>query len=466
MKRRFSAFLIIAAAVFQSACLVGPNYKRPALNVPPSYRTPTPNDTVANGTALAEAKWWTVFQDEQLQTLIRTALTQSFDLRIAATRVLQAEGQLGVTRADQFPSINFGGALNGQRSPQLGTFPAISYKIGGISLSSAWNLDFWGRYRRATESARASLRASEWGRRTIVNTVIANVANNYFQLRALDLQLEIATRTLASRQASLKLTQTLESGGATGLLDVRQAEQLVETAAAAIPDVERQIAQQENAISILLGNNPGPIARGRALVDQPLPPSIPVGLPSELLTRRPDIQQAEQQLVAANAQIGVAKAAYFPAISITGSGGYQTLALTSLISNATRNWTYAAQLTQPIFQAGRLRGNVRITEAQQKEALYTYQQTLQRAFSDVSNALIGYEKYRRFREHQEALVVAARDASNLSHTRYDGGVSSYLEVLTNETNLFSAELTLAQARLSERLSLVQVYNSLGGGWNL
>jgi multidrug efflux system outer membrane protein len=468
MIRRVPALLTITMAVSLTGCLVGPNYHRPKLDIPPAYRgpAPAPADQTAGASvqSLGDAKWWTVFQDDELQKLIRTALAQNYNLRIAASRVLQAEAQVTATRSNQFPQLSGGPQVNGTRTPQLGNFQALKYNVLSVMLSASWDLDFWGKYRRATEEARANLVATEWGRRAVISSLVASVAADYFQLRALDLQLEIAKRTLTSRQESLKLTETLANGGSAALTDVRQAQQLVETAAEEIPDLERLAQLQENTISILLGRNPGPIARGRALTEEPLPPSIPAGVPSALIERRPDIQEAEQQLVAANAQIGVAKAAYFPDISLTGTGGFESASLSNLFSVATHTWTYAASASEPIFTAGRVRADVRIAQAQQQQALFAYQQTIQQAFSDVSNSLIGYEKYREFRGHQELLTSAAQDASNLSHARYQGGVTSYLEVLTNETNYFAAELNLVQARLNERLSLVQIYNALGGGW--
>ncbi|MGH7489362.1 MAG: efflux transporter outer membrane subunit, partial [bacterium] len=330
--------------------------------------------------------------------------------------------------------------------------------------SFSWDLDFWGKYRRATEAARATLLGTEWGRREVRSTVVSNVAAAYFQLREFDLELEIAKRTLAARHESLQLTETLSNGGAAPLLDVRQAQQLVETAAETIPDLERLIEQQENLIATLLGQNPGAVPRGRELTAQPLPPNVPPGLPSALLERRPDIHRAEQQLIAANAEIGVAKAAYFPDISLTAAGGVESPALAHLFTGSAGVWNLAAAAAQPIFTAGRLRSNVRLAEAQEQQALLEYQQTIQQAFRQVSDSLIAYRKFREFREHQERLAAAAEDAANLSETRYKGGVASYLEVLTNETNYFSAQLNLARARLNERISLVQVYNALGGGW--
>jgi multidrug efflux system outer membrane protein len=333
-----------------------------------------------------------------------------------------------------------------------------------MNLSAAWELDFWGKYRRATEAARANLVASEWARREVLSTLVANVASAYFQLRALDLEVEISKRTLNSRQESLRLTRILSEGGSTSLLDVRQAEQLVFTASAEIPVLEQQIEQQENFLSILLGQNPGDIPRGQALTEQRQPPEVPPGLPSSLLERRPDIRQAEAQLVAANAEIGVARAAYFPQISLSGGGGFQSSALSNLFSGPAGAWSFGASLTQPIFTGGRLRSEVRLAEARQQTAVLFYQQSIQGAFRSVSDALVAYHKTREFRTQQELLFRSAQDAARLSHMRYTGGVTGYLEVLTNETNAFSAELGLVQARLNELLAVVQLYQALGGGW--
>jgi multidrug efflux system outer membrane protein len=405
-----------------------------------------------------------VFQDKQLQDLIHTALQQNYDVRIAATRILEARAQVGFARADQLPTISAGAQAVNERYPRVKLYPQYETSSNQVDLSLAWELDFWGKYRRATESARANLLATEWARKEVINTLVSDVAAAYFQLRELDLELEISRRTLASRKNSLQLTQTLANGGATSMLDVRQAEQLVFTAAETIPDLERQIEQQENFISTLLGNNPGPIARGMKLTEQPHAPDVPAGLPSSLLERRPDIREAEAQLIAANAQIGVAKADYFPQISLTATGGYQSSALTSLFTGPAGLWNFGASLAQPIFAGGRIRSNVRFTEARQQEAALVYQQTIQQAFRGVSDALVGYSKDREFREQQEQLTFSAQDAARLSETRYRGGATSYLEVLTNETNYFDAELGLAQAQLNELVALVRIYRNLGGGW--
>lgn len=475
-KTTFSLSLLLGSLLVWSGCAVGPNYKRPAADVPGMYRgapeqvqpASAQNVTAAAPAKAAESlgdeKWWEVFQDQELQNLIRTALQNNYDVRIAATRVLESKAQLGITRADQYPSLAVGGSIVDQRSPAIGPIPSYEVGLGQVTASAAWNPDFWGRYRRATEAARANLLANEWAQKQVMSTLVASVAIAYFQLRQLDLELEISQRTLSSRSESLKLTNTLEQHGLSSMLDVRQSEQLVYTAAEEVPDFQRQIAEQENAISILLGRNPGDVPRGLALTAQPHPPAVPAGLPSSLLQRRPDIREAEQQLIAANAQIGVARSAYFPQISLTGSAGFETPALTSLFTGPAGLWNFGASLTQPIFEGGRIKSNVRFTEAQRQQFLLTYQQTIQGAFRDVSNALVAYQKDREFRVQQEQLWKSAQNAAHLSEVRFKAGTTDYLEVLTNETNSFSAELGLAQAQGNELVALVQLYQALGGGW--
>jgi multidrug efflux system outer membrane protein len=467
------ALLVGGTLLWAGACSVGPDYKRPAVTVPTSYRGANTSEAPSTesgppsanlAASLGDEKWWEVFQDKELQGLIRTALKNNYDVRIAAARVLEAQAQLGITRADQLPSLGVGGNITSIRNPKVGPIPSYEITQGQVSASAAWNLDFWGRYRRATESARAILLANEWAQKEVMATLVANLASSYFQLRQLDLELEISKRTLSSRQDSLELTKTLEQHGINSLLDVRQSEQLVYTAASEVPDLERQIAQEENAISILLGNNPGDIPRGLKLTEQPHAPEVPVGLPSALLERRPDIREAEQNLIAANAQIGVARSAYFPQISLTANAGYESAALTSLFTGPAGVWTLAGSLTQPIFEGGRLKSGVRLAEAQHEQLLLTYQQSIQGAFRDVANALVAYRKNREFRIQQQHLVESAQDAARLSEIRFKAGTTDYLEVLTNETNSFSAELALAQAQGNELNALVQLYQALGGGW--
>ncbi len=467
---RHNLFPLLALGLAMASltgCAVGPNYRRPAVNVPDAYRGSTTGESATGNTSagsLGDEDWSKVFQDPDLQGLIRIALKNNYDVRIAAARVLQAQAQLGITRADQYPSLGAGGNITSQNSPQIGPIPAYEITQGQLTATAAWNLDFWGKYRRATEAARATLLANEWAQREVRATLVANLATAYFQLRELDLELEISQRTFNSRTQSLQLTKTLEQHGINSLLDVRQSEQLVYTAATEIPDFQRQIAQQENAISILLGNNPGDVPRGLKLTEQPHAPEVPVGLPSSLLERRADVRQAEQNLIAANAQIGVARAAYFPQISLTGAAGFESPALTNLFTGPAGLWSLAGSFTQPIFEGGKLKSGVRLAEAQRQQMLLTYKQTIQGAFRDVSNGLVAYRKNREFRVQQEHLLASAQDAARLSEVRFKAGTTDYLEVLTNETNSFSAELGLAQAQTNELIALVQLYQALGGGW--
>jgi len=466
MKKTITLSLLILLAAASAA---GEKYKRPKVDVPGTYRGSSQQEPAAQPQSaeqsIGDQKWAEVFKDPELQQLIRTALQQNYDLRIAATRILEAQAQLGITRADQLPTVNAGASAINQRIPrQKNLPPEYETSSASVGASFAWDLDFWGKYRHATEAARANLLATEWGQRAVTSTLVSNVAAAYFELRAYDLQLEIAKQTLASRQESLQVTQTLADGGAGTELDVRQAEQLVAVAKETIPDLERRIEQQENLISTLLGNNPGPVARGMKLTDQPHSPEVPAGIPSALLERRPDVRQAEAELMAAHAQIGVARAAYFPDITLTANSGMQSSALTSLFTGPAGFWNFGGSLLQPIFNGGKIRSGVRLSEARQKEMVLTYQQTIQQAFRGVSDALIAYQKNREFREHQQELVSSAQGAAQLSEERYRGGAAGYLEVLTNETNAFDAELGLVQAQANELLSLVEIYRNLGGGW--
>jgi len=455
---------ILAVLVLETGCMMGPKYKRPTVDVPQEYRAPAPQQA-AQASSLGNEGWWQVYQDPVLAQLIHTAIADNYDVRIAAARVLAAQAQVGITRSNQFPSASVGADVFSQQNAKVTKlFPAYQVNGGDLNLSVIWNLDFWGKYRRQTEAARAQLLATEWGQRAVLSSLVANVATAYFQLRALDGELEISKHTLASRQQSLKLTQFLESHGSASGLDVSQAQQLVYTASETIPDLERQIQQQENVLSVLLGENPESIPRGRALTEQSVPLNVPVGLPSELLERRPDVRQAEQIMVAANAQIGVAKASFFPNLSLTGLGGLESNALHKFISQPSETWYGAFNVSQPVFQGGALRSQLRLARANWQEAVFSYQQTVQNALEQVSNSLVASQKDREFREQQELLTQAAQQTDQLSEVLYKNGGASYLQVLTSETNYFSAELNLVQSQLNERLALVQVYQALGGGW--
>jgi outer membrane protein, multidrug efflux system len=456
--------LLLTIAVLLAGCAVGPNYKRPTVNVPTDYRDSMAAQTAA-ASSLGDENWWQVYQDPVLVQLLHTALQQNYDVRIAATRVLEAQDQLGIVRANQFPSASLGAGVFSEGNAKVtNLFPAYEVNAGQLNLSVIWNLDFWGKYRRQTEAARAQVLASEWGQRAVISSLVANVATAYFQLRSLDSELEIAKRTLGSRQQSLQLTRVLESHGGASDLDVSQSQQLVYTASETIPDLERQIEQQENLLSILLGQNPGAIPRGRPLTEQPAPQNVPAGLPSELVDRRPDVREAEANIIAANAQIGVAKADFFPSIALTGTGGLESNALNRFISGPSETWLGALSVMQPLFEGGALRSQLKLSRAQYQEAALAYEQIMQNALEQVSNALIASQKNREFREQQELLTQAAQRTDRLSEVLYKNGGASYLQVLTSETNYFSAELNLVQAQLNERLALVQLYQALGGGW--
>jgi multidrug efflux system outer membrane protein len=458
--RRTRAALLAACLVACGGCLMGPDYERPAVDQRGAFRGQRARGTASYG----DVPWARVFRDPELQALLRVALARNLDVGIAAARVLQAEAQLDITRGDQLPTIGIAASAERQRYPASGGLPAgreTTYRAVG---TASWQLDFWGKYRRASEAARADLLAAGWARRAVVTTLVADLASAYFQLRELDLELVISRRTLASRKKSLELVALQEKQGTVSLLDVRRAEQLVHGAGLTSLDLERRIARQENLVRLLVGANPGPVERGRALVDQPHDSQVPAGLPSSLLQRRADIRAAEQGLVAANARIGVARAAYFPDIALTASGGAQSSALSSLLDAPARLWSAAAALSGALFDGGRERAGVRLSEAQRQEALLVYRQTILQAFREVSDALVAHRVSGEFRSQQELLTEAARDAARLSDQRYRGGTASYLEVLDSESRHFAAQLDLAQARLGELLALVQLYRALGGGW--
>jgi outer membrane protein, multidrug efflux system len=467
VKRRF--FAAATMMLWLSGCMVGPDYRRPAVTTPDAFRAASAAIT-PDKQSIAELKWFEVFQDEQLQELIRTALTQNYDLRDAVARVDAARANLGITQADQYPNFGIGADVTSVEQSRQGQFTiprgtSRQRTFGTVFLNLfTFELDIWGRLRRATEASRAELLATDWNRKAVITTLISDVATAYFSLLELDMELAIAKNTFTTRAESLRVIRVQQLGGVATLLDVRQGEQLVYTAAQSIPDAERQIEQTENQISLLLGRNPGPVTRGRLLTEQQTPPEVPAGLPSSLLERRPDIQAAEQLLISANANIGVGKAAYFPQITLTGEFGYQSTALSNLFSGSRRLWTFVPQLTYPIFDAGRTRFGVERAEAEQRSALAQYEGAIQTGFRDVSDALVQYQKVREVRAQRELLVTALQDRKRLAYMRYRGGVDTLLNALDADRDLFNAELSLAQIRLSELLSLVQLYKALGGGW--
>ena len=447
-----------------AGCLAGPNYHRPAVQTPTVYRdlSETPQ-LQAQAASYADLPWWQVFKDTKLQELIRLALKQNYDLQLATERIVAARAELAITRSNLFPQVQGNGNfIGGQENTAQSKYNFLT-----LTADAAFQLDLFGRLRRATEASRAQLLATEAARQTVVLTLVSDVAADYFTLLQLDLQLQITRDTVKTQIDSVKLTNLRLSHGVATKLDVLQAQQVLDTANASIPDLERQIAQEEDAISILLGNYPQDVPRGLPLVAQTLPPEVPPGLPSSIIERRPDIREAEQNLIAANAEIGVAKAAFFPQISLTGSGGGsfgRSSIFSSLMSSQLGIWSYGAQVSQPIFTGGALRGNLHLAESQHQQALIAYRQTIQRAFGDVSDALIGYQKLHQVRLRLEDSVSDLQESVRLSNMRYKGGTTTYLEVLDGQRSLYSEELTLAEARGSEYQSLVQLYRALGGGW--
>jgi outer membrane protein, multidrug efflux system len=457
------ASLLTLVAFTVGGCKVGPNYNRPVVKAPTEFRDLQEHPVPPQTASFADLPWWQVFQDPQLQELIRTALKQNYDLQLATERITAARGQLAVTRSALFPQIsgnaNFsGGQENLQQS---------RYNFLLTTADAAFQVDLFGRLRRATEASRAQLLATEDAQHTVILTLVSDVASDYFELLQMDLELQITLETVRTQEDSVKLNKFRVEHGVATKLDVLQAQQVLDTANAQLPELEREIALEENAISILLGNYPQSITRGHPLVEQPLPPEVPGGITSALLERRPDIQQAEHTLVAANAEIGVAKASFFPQISLTAAGGGafgRSSAFSGLMGSQFGIYSYGASVSQPIFTGGALTGNLHIAKSEYRQALISYQQSIQQAFTDVSNALIDYQKFHQVRLREQDSVADLQESVRLSKLRYSGGTTTYLEVLDGQRSLFSEELNLATARGNEYQSLVQLYRSLGGGW--
>lgn len=454
-----------------AGCTVGPDYQRPTLTTPSAFR-PAASDTrdFSDPTSLASLGWWQVMPDPQLQAYIAEALTNSWDIQIAAARVLQAEAAARVTRSQFFPTVGAGADWSTTRASENGPStipPGIDpqKEYGSVyGTMAAYEVDLWGRIRRANEAARAQLLATEAAQQTVRQTLVAQVAIAYLFLLELDHELEIAQRTYAVRTDSLALTTARQEGGVASMQDVHQAQILVASAEASIADTHRRIEQQENELNLLLGRNPGSPQRGAAFLQQNLDVTVPPGLPSDLLERRPDLRTAEQQLVAANADIGQAKAAFFPKVTLTGFYGFQSVALSDLFTGGSRTWQFGPAVSMPLFTGGALRGNLKLAQARFDEAVAQYRKIVQNSFREVSDSLIAYQRTREFRARQEESTQANRNAAELANVRYQGGVTSYLEVLYNEQELFTAELNLARARLNELLSVVTLYRALGGGW--
>jgi outer membrane protein, multidrug efflux system len=458
--------LLCAVGCMAAGCTLGPNYTRPDLALPPAYRGADAAPPAAGAETFGAMQWSSVFPDPDLQALIRTALAQNFDLRVAVQRILLAQSQVTVAGSLPYPTVD--GSISG---PFLGY--SGSDLPGGVAerafqpqavLGAAWEIDFWGKFRRNSESAWADLLAAEDARYAVMATLVSNVGQAYLTLRALDITLDISRRTVSSRAKSVDLVQARLDGGVAGILDLRQAETLYYGATKTIPETQRQIEETENYISILLGQSPGPIRRGRPLDQQIAAPALPPGLPLDLLTRRPDIRQAEQLLVSANAQIGVAKTALYPQVTISGFGGAGSATIDGASFGPFWILNVLPAISVPIFNMGRLQANVSYNEAQAQAAALRYEQTLRQALREVSDALVGIRKRQEFRQQQELLVKALADASQVANLRYEGGVASYLEVLDTERQYFDAELALVQTKRDESLSVIQLYKALGGGW--
>ncbi len=460
--RRFVSRLAVCLVL--AGCTLGPDYRRPSASAPEVWRD---GQSKADPASLADLAWWELFEDEELRGLVRAALEANKDLRIAVARVDQARAQLGVTRAAQLPQIDAGASATTNRLSDTGQFRGLGGDTGLLSttIDLTFEIDIWGRLRRASEAARAELLASEEARHAVVMTLVSDVAAAYLQLRQLDLEHETTRRNVTSRQGSLELARDRFEAGLTSALDLRQAEAELASTAAQIPDLERQIAQTENRLSILLGRAPGGIKRGRPLTGQTAPPAVPAGLPSALLERRPDIRQAEAGLVAANARIGVAKAAFFPQISLTGFFGVESAALSDLFTGPSRIWQLGPTVTLPIFNAGRNRANLELADARQREALIRYEQAIQQAFREVEDALIAHRKAREALAEQVAAARASREALSIAEWRYTSGLTSYLDVLDAQRTLLATEVAESRTLLFQLVAVVQLYRALGGGWD-
>jgi outer membrane protein, multidrug efflux system len=444
----------LCAALLLGGC-TGPRYVRPAVPVPPAYRGDASN---AGSPSLGELRWQDLIHDEELSNLIQEALVRNFDVQIAATRVLEARAQFMVARSARLPSVD---AQAGYSNLRLTGLDANSTEL---SLGSAWELDLWGRVRNANAAARASLLASEQARHVVLQTLVSDVAQDYFLLRDLDLEIEITRRALSLREDSLDLVRLRVDNGYSGEIEFHQAEVLVNLARTALTSLELQSEQTENQLAVLLGRNPGPIVRGRSLLEPGLASDFPPGLPSSLLDRRPDIRQAEQQLIGDHHMVAVAKAAYFPTISLTASAGFASSALLDLFTSPSGTWSFDPVAGLPVFHAGAIRAGVRAAEARRQESLLAYQQTVQRAFREVADALVARRKLAELRTQQQALVESLREGVELADLAYKGGVVSYLEYLDSERQLLDAELLLVQIRRQELSNVVTLYCALGGGW--
>lgn len=460
---KFKVSLATLLVLSGCGCKLGPNYQRPATTVPAEYRGLPPTPPPA-GEQFGDMKWWAVFQDEALQKLIRTSLQNNYDIRIAASRIVQAQANLGITRANQYPQLNGTGSIINERNQVTEFTKTNAPTFGSLSIQMSYIVDFWGQYRRATEAARAQLLASEYAQNVVRTTLVASVASDYFLLRAYDSQLKYAQDTISADEEILKLNNIRFKGGEASAMEVYQADVLLQAAQAQAIGLQGLIEQTENNISILLGENPGPVVRGLDVVSQPHLPEVPAGLPSALLERRPDIRVAEENLVSANANVGVAKANFFPQFALTGLFGAQSTSLSTFVAGPGTFWAVGLQAAQPIFQGGRIRSQYKLAWAQRDEAELQYKKTVNQAFGDVSNSLVGYTQARDFRIKIEEQTNTYGQAAHLADVRFRGGYTSFLEVQYNQQQYFTSQLQLSQAWYSELANYVALYQALGGGW--
>lgn len=440
------------------ACTLGPNYERPELPTPDTWNDSLARDSTPPDTTFADLPWWRVFQDTTLQQLIRTALEQNPDLQIAAERVTEAEARLRITRAELYPWLSAGAGASRDEFGDL-TSDVISAGVG-----VSWQLDLFGRVRRASERDRALLLATEEGRRGVVLALVSTVASTYVDLRTSDLQLEIARRTAESRRQYMDLAKQRFDGGVTGEIDYRQSQTQYEEARTAVINLQEQVARQENALSVLLGRAPGAVPRGRTLETQPLPASVPAGLPSALLERRPDLRAAEASLAALTADVGVAKALLFPNISLTGFLGFASRELTGVFTGEGAAWGVGANLLQPLFEGGRLRANVKVSESRMRQGVLNYRSAVLRALQETEDALVAVRLAGDRTASLDSQVVYNTISLRLAETRYEGGVAPFLEVLDAQRSLFNSELFAADSRRQRLLAYVKLYRTLGGGW--
>jgi multidrug efflux system outer membrane protein len=450
--------LVTLLALQVGGCMIGPDYFRPAVETPPAWRL-----SEQSARELANTTWWEQFGDPVLNDLVATALRENKDLKIAAARVEEFAGNYGIVRSGLFPQVGAGYEPSRQRNTLPGDVGPSTYNSYQAVLNAAWEIDIWGRVRRQTEAANAQLLASEEGRRGVILSLVGSVATSYINLRSLDRQLEIARETAKSRGESYEIFKLRFEGGVISQLELSQNKSQYEEALASIPLLEKAVAQQENGLSVLLGRNPGPVVRGKT-IDQLALPLIPAGLPSDLLERRPDIRRAEQNLIAANALIGTAKAAYYPTISLTGLFGYASLGLGNLFNSSSKVWQYAAPINMPIFTGGAIAGQVQVAEAAQQQALFEYQKTIQEAFREVNDALVNQDRTGAQLLAQKSQVKSLELYAETARLRYDNGYTSYIEVLDAERSLFNAQLQYTQTQQTQFQAMTNLYKAMGGGW--